>query len=103
KVARRAGLEFADRIVCLLCGVGNGRLLNRASFFQLYEARKGWTRGMPIHATAHEDLLVFTKPAQSAGSAPLQNGSGKLRAGISRDQRPRGRVVRVRTARTVQH
>ncbi|MGW4963193.1 TRM11 family SAM-dependent methyltransferase [Nonomuraea sp. NPDC004186] len=62
QVAQRAGLVFADRIVCLLCGLGHGKLLNRASFFQLYEARKGRARGLPIHATAHEDLLVFTKP-----------------------------------------
>jgi hypothetical protein len=52
---------FVDRIVCLLCGLGDGRLLNRASFFQLHEARKAWARGVPIHAVAHEDLLVFRR------------------------------------------
>ncbi|NUW37322.1 hypothetical protein HTZ77_38880 [Nonomuraea sp. SMC257] len=74
KVAQRAGLNFADRIVCLLCGLGRGKLLNRASFFQLYEARKGRARGLPIHATAHEDLLIFTKPH------PLKNASTIQRA-----------------------
>ncbi|MED7930391.1 DNA methyltransferase [Nonomuraea sp. LP-02] len=63
QVAKEAGLAFADRIVCLLCGLGQGHLLNRASFFQLYEARKAWARGLPIHAVAHEDLLVFRKPS----------------------------------------
>ncbi|MFI0420089.1 TRM11 family SAM-dependent methyltransferase [Spongiactinospora sp. 9N601] len=62
-LGRRAGLEFADRIVCLLCGLGDGTLLNRASFFQLHEARRGWADGRPIHAIAHEDLLVFRKPS----------------------------------------
>ncbi|SEN79174.1 TRM11 family SAM-dependent methyltransferase [Nonomuraea pusilla] len=63
QVAEEAGLLFVDRIVCLLCGLGEGHLLNRASFFQLHEARKAWARGLPIHAVAHEDLLVFRKPA----------------------------------------
>ncbi|MEV4175695.1 DNA methyltransferase [Nonomuraea sp. NPDC049709] len=73
KVAARAGLAFADRIVCLLCGLGRGRLLNRASFFQMHEARKGWARGLPIHATAHEDLLIFTKPLKPGGSRKLKD------------------------------
>jgi DNA modification methylase len=64
RIAQRAGLTLADRIVCLLCGLGRDTLLNRASFFQLHEARKGWARGLPIHATAHEDLLIFSsRPA----------------------------------------
>ncbi|GAA1772577.1 TRM11 family SAM-dependent methyltransferase [Nonomuraea bangladeshensis] len=67
QVAKEAGLAFADRIVCLLCGLGQGHLLNRASFFQLYEARKAWARGLPIHAVAHEDLLVFRKPSAPPG------------------------------------
>ncbi|MFI9836334.1 TRM11 family SAM-dependent methyltransferase [Nonomuraea sp. NPDC051941] len=72
-LARENGLAFVDRIACLLCGLGDGQLLNRASFFQLHEARKGWARGLPIHAVAHEDLLVFRRsqmPAQlDPGSA----------------------------------
>ncbi|GAA0405969.1 hypothetical protein Acor_41060 [Acrocarpospora corrugata] len=70
QVARQAGLSLADRVVCLLCGLGENRLLNRASFFQLHEARKGQARGLPIHATAHEDLLIFRKPPAEAGDLP---------------------------------
>ncbi|WP_061294054.1 TRM11 family SAM-dependent methyltransferase [Herbidospora cretacea] len=62
QAAEQVGLVLADRIVCLLCGLGQDRLVNRASFFQLHEARKGWARGLPIHAAAHEDLLIFRKP-----------------------------------------
>ncbi|MEU6718642.1 DNA methyltransferase [Nonomuraea sp. NPDC046802] len=72
-LAEEAGLVFVDRIVCLLCGLGDGRLLNRASFFQLHEARKGWARGLPIHAVAHEDLLVFRRPQLPAGSRKLKD------------------------------
>ncbi|MFC4014789.1 TRM11 family SAM-dependent methyltransferase [Nonomuraea purpurea] len=72
-LAEEAGLVFADRIVCLLCGLGDGHLLNRASFFQLHEARKGWARGLPIHALAHEDLLVFRRPQLPVGSRKLRD------------------------------
>ncbi|MFI6180529.1 DNA methyltransferase [Nonomuraea sp. NPDC051191] len=74
QVAEAAGLVFADRIVCLLCGLGDGHLLNRASFFQLYEARKAWARGLPVHAVAHEDLLVFVRP-QTPRPWPAAPGS----------------------------
>ncbi|NRQ30926.1 site-specific DNA-methyltransferase [Nonomuraea sp. NN258] len=70
QVAQQAGLVFADRIACLLCGLGDGTLLNRASFFQLHEARKAWARGLPIHAVAHEDLLIYTKAASPASATP---------------------------------
>lgn len=79
QVAREAGLVFADRIVCLLCGLGDGVLLNRASFFQLHEARKAWARGLPVHAVAHEDLLVFRRP-QMPQPGPAALGS-RLRDG----------------------
>ncbi|NRQ34838.1 site-specific DNA-methyltransferase [Nonomuraea sp. NN258] len=74
KIATRAGLVLADRIVCLLCGLGKGRLLNRASFFQMHEARKGWARGLPIHAIAHEDLLIFSLSDASHGSTSAVGG-----------------------------
>lgn len=68
-VAERAGLVFTDRIVCLLCGIDDNRVINRASFFQLHEARKAWERGVPIHALAHEDLLIFHKPLDDPAEA----------------------------------
>ncbi|PZG24207.1 RNA methyltransferase [Spongiactinospora gelatinilytica] len=71
----QTGLEFTDRIVCLLCGLGDGTLLNRASFFQLHEARRGWAEGRPIHAIAHEDLLIFRKPLPMR--QPNSNGTGQ--------------------------
>ncbi|GAA1771853.1 TRM11 family SAM-dependent methyltransferase [Nonomuraea sp. NPDC003560] len=85
QIAQEAGLVLADRIVCLLCGLGDGHLLNRASFFQLHEARKAWARGLPIHAIAHEDLLIFRALAEPAGSRrpkdlqqELQGSSGDI-------------------------
>ncbi|MFI9836327.1 hypothetical protein ACIHFD_04800 [Nonomuraea sp. NPDC051941] len=66
KVAQRTVLVLTDRIVCPPCGPGRGKLRNRASFFQLVEACKGWAGGLPVHAIAYEDLLVFRKPPRTA-------------------------------------
>ncbi|MED7930399.1 hypothetical protein SMD20_39650 [Nonomuraea sp. LP-02] len=66
KVAQRGALVLTDRIVCLPCGLGRGELRNRASFFQLVEACKGWARGLPIYAAAYEGLRVFRKPPRTA-------------------------------------
>ncbi|MBG0824885.1 site-specific DNA-methyltransferase [Planomonospora sp. ID91781] len=76
---QQAGLVFTDRIVCLLCGVGEDRLLNRSSFFQLHEARKAWERGTPIHATAHEDLLIFRIPPAGATAGQMLSAAGERR------------------------
>ncbi|QFY08043.1 site-specific DNA-methyltransferase [Nonomuraea phyllanthi] len=70
EIAGQTGLALADRLACLLCGLGDGKLINRSSFFQLHEARKGWARGLPIHASAHEDLLIFRTHAPPPEPGP---------------------------------
>jgi DNA modification methylase len=57
--AERAGLVPADRLVALLCGLRDGGLVTRASFFQMLEARRARDKGIPACAAAHEDLLIF--------------------------------------------
>ncbi|MFG1998650.1 TRM11 family SAM-dependent methyltransferase [Spirillospora sp. NPDC048911] len=59
EVAERSGLVLTDRLAALLCGVRDGDLVNRASFFQMLETRRARAKGIPACATAHEDLLVF--------------------------------------------
>lgn len=59
EVAQQAGLVQADRIAALLCGIRDDRLVSRASFFQLQEARRAQARGLPVFALQHEDLLIF--------------------------------------------
>jgi DNA modification methylase len=83
KIAERVGLVFADRIVCLLCGLGQDAILNRASFFQLHEARKGWARGLPIHATAHEDLLIFFDRTRSSATTSVYRNASKEAEGLA--------------------
>ncbi|TDB89965.1 site-specific DNA-methyltransferase [Actinomadura sp. KC216] len=57
--ATRNGLVLVGRCAALLAGLRDGRLVNRASFFQMLETRRARDRGIPACATAHEDLLIF--------------------------------------------
>lgn len=60
-----AGLYLEDRCVALLAGVRDGRLIPRASFFQLRNIRRGLAEGDPQWLVAHEDVALFAAPATS--------------------------------------
>ncbi|WP_460366527.1 TRM11 family SAM-dependent methyltransferase [Actinocorallia lasiicapitis] len=62
--AQEAGLVLEHRLVALLCGLRDGGLVNRASFFQMLETRRQREKGVAAAASAHEDLLVFTSPGR---------------------------------------
>lgn len=66
--AKAAGFEPRYRIAALLCGLGDDVLITRASFFQKLETRRHRNAGSPVHVLAHEDFLVFTKPATPPGA-----------------------------------
>ncbi|GAA0550614.1 TRM11 family SAM-dependent methyltransferase [Actinomadura livida] len=57
--ANEHGLVLVDRLAALLCGLRDGQIVTRASFFQMIEARRLREHGIPAMATAHEDLLLF--------------------------------------------
>ena len=59
RLAEAAGLTLAERRVALLCGLRNGELVPRASFFQLNHQRRSTFERMLL--IAHEDVLVFTR------------------------------------------
>ncbi|MED7928856.1 DNA methyltransferase [Nonomuraea sp. LP-02] len=61
EAAEAAGLMLTHRLVALLCGLRDGGLVNRASFFQMLETWRGREKGQPVCAAAHEDLLVLRK------------------------------------------
>ncbi|WP_231104862.1 TRM11 family SAM-dependent methyltransferase [Haloechinothrix halophila] len=69
-----AGLAPVQRCVALLAGLRDGRLIPRASFFQLGYIRKLRARGVPAHVIAHEDVLILTTPRKSVGSAITTDG-----------------------------
>ncbi|GAA4223257.1 hypothetical protein GCM10022254_00020 [Actinomadura meridiana] len=60
-VAQDNGLVLVNRLAALLCGLRDGQIVTRASFFQMIEARRLRDHGIPAMATAHEDLLVFQR------------------------------------------
>jgi hypothetical protein len=64
----RAGLVPTERCVALLAAVRHGQLVARPSFFQLQQVRKARACGSPMHLIAHEDVLIFAKPATSTSS-----------------------------------
>ena len=64
RLAADAGLAFQERRVALLCALRDGKLVSRASFFQLNHQRRTFERALLI---AHEDVLVFTR--RRAGEA----------------------------------
>lgn len=58
--AHTAGLVLHERCVALLAGVHAGRLVRRASFFQLGHIRAAHRRGDPQWLLQHETCLIFT-------------------------------------------
>ena len=66
EVAEAAGLVLFERNAALLVGLREDRLVPRPSFFQLDRVRKARARGLPIRIIAHEDVLVFRRPARAA-------------------------------------
>lgn len=58
RLAAEAGLALQERRVALLCALRDGKLVSRASFFQLNHQRRTFERTLLI---AHEDVLVFTR------------------------------------------
>jgi modification methylase len=71
--AQDAGLEPVQRLVALLCGIKDDHLVTRASFFAMHETRKARAAGLPLHVTAHEEVLILRRPPASPAS-PDQEG-----------------------------
>jgi modification methylase len=55
-----------QRCVALLAGLRGQGLIPRASFFQLHNIRQARAAGVAQHLIAHEDVLLFRRPATEA-------------------------------------
>jgi modification methylase len=66
--AQDAGLEPLQRLVALVCGIKDDRLVTRASFFAMHETRKARAAGLPLHVNAHEEVLILRR-SPFAGSS----------------------------------
>lgn len=69
EVAEQAGLALTDRLAALLCGIRDGHLVTRASFFQILQVREARQVGIAACTTAHEDLLIFQAARDLDGAA----------------------------------
>ncbi|HEU6443768.1 MAG TPA: DNA methyltransferase [Gaiellaceae bacterium] len=67
RLAGNAGLTLCERRVALLCGLRDGRLVPRTSFFQLTHQRRSTFERMLL--IAHEDVLVLTHDHRLAAAA----------------------------------
>jgi modification methylase len=66
------GLLYWQRIIALLATVRDAEIVMRPSFWQMLQVRKARARGDRTHVVAHEDVLVFRKPATAAPCAPAR-------------------------------
>jgi tRNA G10 N-methylase Trm11 len=57
-----AGLDLVEECIALLCGVRDGVIIPRASFFQQKNIRDAIATGDPQWLQQHEDLLIFKAP-----------------------------------------
>ena len=71
QLAADNGLALYDRHAALLCGLRGGKLVPRASFFQIRIQRSGHFPRMLI--IAHEDVLVFKLAQTRLSSRNLNN------------------------------
>lgn len=68
-----AGYTPVQRCIALLAGLRDAELVTRASFFQMYEARKHQAAGLPVLVIAHEDALVLVRSPEAAAEAAARS------------------------------
>ncbi|HWY90772.1 MAG TPA: DNA methyltransferase [Solirubrobacteraceae bacterium] len=68
-LCEETGLHYWQRIIALLATVRDAEIVMRPSFWQTLQVRKARARGDRTHVVAHEDVLVFRKPAAAAPCA----------------------------------
>jgi modification methylase len=82
QLASQAGFAYLQHVVALLAAVRDGDLHARPSFWQLTQTRKARARGQPAHLVVHEDVLVFTRPAEPAMAAQHRPQARRHRANV---------------------
>ena len=70
-----AGLALVEECIALICGVRDGMIVPRASFFQQKNIRDAIAAGDPQWLLQHEDVLLFQMSAGSAEPRFPQRGS----------------------------
>jgi DNA methylase len=65
-----AGLELVEECIALICGVRDGVIIPRASFFQQKNVRDAIATGDPQWLVQHEDVVVLRAPLSLGTVAP---------------------------------
>ncbi|MEV0396483.1 TRM11 family SAM-dependent methyltransferase [Polymorphospora rubra] len=76
-----AGLELVEECIALICGVRDGVIIPRASFFQQKNIRDAIATGDPQWLVQHEDVVVLRAPLRSASSAEPKCSQGESVSG----------------------
>ncbi|MFB9851070.1 TRM11 family SAM-dependent methyltransferase [Micromonospora andamanensis] len=79
-----AGLELVEECIALICGVRDGAIIPRASFFQQKNTRDAIATGDPQWLVQHEDVVVLRAPlpqdnrhdSATSGYAPATTQTG---------------------------
>lgn len=66
-----AGLELVEECIALICGIRDGMIIPRASFFQQKNIRDAIATGDPQWLVQHEDVVVLRAPT---GGAEVPDG-----------------------------
>ena len=72
-----AGLELVEECIALICGVREGVIIPRASFFQQRNVREAIAAGDPQWLVQHEDVLVLKRASGAPGDAATSRGDGR--------------------------
>ncbi|WP_433530247.1 TRM11 family SAM-dependent methyltransferase [Micromonospora sp. CA-263727] len=98
-----AGLELVEECIALICGVRDGVIIPRASFFQQKNVRDAITAGDPQWLVQHEDVVIFKAPPQDPRRASTVSGCAPATAHTGRrldvftpahvDRRPHAHAV----------
>ncbi|MFV2099456.1 TRM11 family SAM-dependent methyltransferase [Micromonospora sp. LOL_024] len=80
-----AGLELVEECIALICGVRNGLIIPRASFFQQKNTRDAIATGDPQWLVQHEDVVIFKastsqdarRDSAASGFAPATAHTGR--------------------------
>lgn len=93
----QAGLQLVEECAALLAGIRDGKLVVRASFFQLKNVRDAIADGDPQWLVQHEDVIIFRRyePAASSGepTRPQREPGGPQDPSSPFDRWPQGAPV----------
>lgn len=88
-----AGLDLVDLCLALICGIRNGVIIPRGSFFQKRNVRDAIAAGDPQWLVQHEDVVILRAPSNSSSSRPESSQLALTLTAPAVNSRPAGEVI----------